>query len=175
MKKLELFCNIKIKENLQKDDPSDKILQFSISLSTPENKDKTIVFTNDCFLNYTSNSSGIIEIAPNQEDSFKSSVSNTQGTNSTSNTRSKLGLVTFSDLASNIKPENFLFYDDKNLFFMLSQIYIEGFIDSTGNYITLGVASAKTFFEKVCKSAPDILKNILPKLSEDDTIEIIAN
>lgn len=171
MEKLKLFCNIKIKENLNKDDPSDKILLFSIS--TPEAK--TITFSNECFLNYTSNRSGIIEVSPKQVNSFKYVIEDGQAAILNNSHQGKIGVSTFKDLPSKMEPENFLFYDDKKLVFLLSQVYIEGFIDSTGNYITLDMGAAKNFFENIRQVLPDILKTTLPNLSLDDTIEIIAN
>lgn len=168
MSQFKIFTSIKLLENLNQDDPSNKILSLSILVTNGVSIHSSVVYEQQCYINKTSNNSGIVETTKEQVKTF--GVSN-KGVSFLLNPDNPIVVtVNGENLEDIFIPENFLFYDDKYLKFLVSQNKIDfTFFETKEPFITLDKSFMDQFFEDIRKV---VRNDLFINLKNNDTIEL---
>lgn len=165
MKEITAKAYLRLKENLEKDDPAEKILTFLMELSI--NSKKWLVnFKKDCYMNRTSNDSGIIEESNNGQTSYSI-------TNPITALPDKKSIETISipnTLDEIFTPSNFLYFDNKKIQFLINQDKIDfTYFETSTPYITLNKEYIENFFNEI----KDIIsKSLFDEMKKYDTIVV---
>lgn len=166
MSQFKIFTSIKLLENLNQDDPSNKILSLSILVTDGVSIYSNVVYEQECHINRTSNNSGIIESSKEQAKTF--GIAN-KGVSFLLKSNNPI-LSQGQNLEKIFIPENFLFYDEKQLKFLVSQNNSDfTFFETQNPIITLDKGFVEQFFENVRKV---VRKDLFINLKNDDTIEL---